>query len=90
MTLDLDRRPATRRRAAPGARGHRRLRRTAGPRASSSARPGSIPASSSRRCSCRPGSGGREPIGSMPGVERVTPDEALGRPRGWRPWASAA
>ena len=24
-----------------------------------------------------PGSGGREPVGSMPGVERVTPDEAL-------------
>jgi porphobilinogen synthase len=25
----------------------------------------------------RPGRGGREPVGSMPGVERVTPDEAL-------------
>ena len=36
-----------------------------------------------------PGAGRREPVGSMPGVERVTPDEALPR-RAPAPGASAS
>ncbi len=38
----------------------------------------------------RPGRGLREPVGSMPGVERVSPDEASATSSGSRRWASAA
>ena len=77
MTLDLDAPPgqpaadaARRTPSALGACGERR------PSAHWSARPGSTRRCSSRRSSSSPGSGVREPIGSMPGVHRMSPDVA--------------
>ncbi len=93
-STSIDPPPARRRRHGRDPRRHalpdpaHRLRRTRRTRrcASSSARRASTRASWSRRCSSGPGRGVREPVGSMPGVERVSARRgASGTSSGSRP-----
>ena len=77
MTLDLEAPPSSAPTAAAASLPVRlrRLRRTP-PSARWSARPASIPRCSSRRCSCNRARAVRDPIGSMPGQARLSPDLA--------------